>query len=347
MDSGFSLAGLAVSAANTGIKTGSRVTRLAPVQSRRVKKVAVVAVSILITGVVCHHISVLAGKFYFSHVSHYMISEKSSVEDLRKIEKISGYACRFDPFNGEYPFARANAALFLKEDELAFRGYRRAIRLNPSNAVYLKRIGLFFANKGENALAERFLAASVSMDISSTENAFGYGAWLLSQKNMAQGVDYLKKSVELNPKMIDSVLTTLALHNVSDADVKQAVPEIPGPAIAYADFLYNLGETELAENQYLAALDYIEKQKVISKWQIDRIFRFFAKRGNTKEALMVMKRAAALLPLDAGIRIHLGDLYRDMGITYRAREEYEQALFLDPNNKNVKKRLDSLQEVNP
>jgi O-antigen ligase/tetratricopeptide (TPR) repeat protein len=343
----FFLAGLAVSAANTGMRTGSSVTRLAPVHSQRVKKASVFTASVMMASIFFYNISILTSKFYFSHISHYIVSAKSPIEDLQKIEKISRYASRFDPLNGEYPFAGANAAFFLKEEESALRDYKRAILLNPSNSIYLKRLGLFFANKGENALAERFLAASVSMDISSAENALVYGAWLLSQKTIEQGVNYLKKAVELNTKMIDSALTTMAIYNVSDEDMKSAVPQIPGPAIAYADFLYNSGKKELAENQYLTALDYIEKEKVISKWQIDRVFHFFTKRGNAIEALNVMKRAATILPNDSEIRINLGDLYRDMGITYRAQEEYEQALFFDPNNSNAKKRLEDLKKINP
>jgi O-antigen ligase/tetratricopeptide (TPR) repeat protein len=343
----FFLAGLAVSAANTGMRADSSVTRLSSVESKWVKQASVLTASLMMAGVLFYNISMLTSKFYFSHINHYTVSAKSPVEDLKKIEKISGYASRFDPFNGEYPFARANAAFYLKEEDAALRDYKRSILLNPSNGVYLKRLGLFFANKGETALADRFLAASVSTDISNAENALGYGAWLLSQNRVAQGVDYLKKAVELNTGMIDGALTTMAIYNVSDEEMKRAVPQIPGPAIAYADFLYNSGKKELAENQYLAALDFIERKKGISKWQIERVFQFFKKRGNTIEALNVMKRAATLLPHDPGIRLSLGDLYRDMGITYRAKEEYEQALFLDANNSNAKKRLENLNNINP
>lgn len=343
----FFLAGLAVSAANTRIRTDSSETRLAPVQSKRVKTLAVATVAVMTAGVVIYNVSMLTSKFYFSHIRHYIVSAKSPVEDLKKIETIAGYAFRFDPLNGEYPFARANAAFFLKEEESALMDFKRAIFLNPSNSVYLRRLGLFFARNGDNNLAGKLLEAGVAADISSSENALGDGAWLLSQNKIPEGMNYLKKAVELKTKMIDSALTTMAIYNVSDADMQRAVPHIPGPAIAYAEFLYNSGKKELAETQYLAALDYIEKEKVISKWQIDRIFQFFKKRGNTKDALNVMKKAADILPRDAGIRISLGDLYKDMGITYRAQEEYEQALFLDPHNRNAKKRLEDLKKFNP
>jgi O-antigen ligase/tetratricopeptide (TPR) repeat protein len=343
----FFLMGLAVSAANTGIRNGSGVTRLAPVQSKRVRTVAVTTVSVMTAIVFFYNVSMLVSKFYFSHIRHYIVSAKSPMADLKKIESIAGYASRFDPFNGEYPFAKANAAFFLKEEDAALRDFKRAIYLNPSNSVYLRRLGLFFAKNGENNLAGRLLEASVAMDISSAENALGYGAWLLSQNKIAEGITYLKKAVALKTKMVDSVLTTMAIYDVDDEQMRRAIPEMPGPAIAYADFLYNSGKRELAETQYLLALNYIESQEKISKWQIDRIFQFFVKRGNTKEALNVMKRAAILLPLDAGVRINLGDLYRDMGITYRAQEEYDQALFLDPNNSNAKKRLEDLKKINP
>ena len=46
-------------------------------------------------------------------------------------------------------------------------------------------------------------------------------------------------------------------------------------------------------------------------------------------------------PQDPGIRITLGDTYRKMGIDYRARQEYEKALLIDPDNQTAKKRLEN------
>jgi Flp pilus assembly protein TadD len=60
-----------------------------------------------------------------------------------------------------------------------------------------------------------------------------------------------------------------------------------------------------------------------------------------------MVKAAELLPEDPGIRISLGDIYRDMGIIYRAEEEYQQALLLAPGNQKAQRRIEKLKAVSP
>jgi len=343
----FFLAGLAVSASNTTMRDGARSSRLEPVRSQRVKIASVIVICVMMVAVTVYHMAVLTGNFYFSHISHYRAGAKTQKEDLQKIKRIVEYASIFNPLNSVYSFASANASLFLNDEISAMRDFKKAIRLNPANSGYLKRLGDIFAKKGARDLAEKLLFASVVRDISNADNALEYGAWLLANNKTALGLAYVKRAVEIEKRKIDSALTTMAIYNVSDEDMLEAVPKIPGAVMAYADFLYGSGKRQEAENQYLAALSFIEKQETISRWEFYRVYDFFKKRGNDKDALKVMKRASEVLPRDAGIRISLGDLYQNMGITYRAQEEYQQAVFIDPDNQTAKRRLKALKPVNP
>ena len=49
-----------------------------------------------------------------------------------------------------------------------------------------------------------------------------------------------------------------------------------------------------------------------------------------------------ILPGDAVIREHLGDVYRAMGEMALARTAYEKTLELDPDNKQVAEKLQGL-----
>ncbi|MBI9089262.1 MAG: O-antigen ligase family protein [Desulfobacterium sp.] len=335
----FFMAGVAVSAANTAMASGSRTTRLLPVKSLFLKRVMLPVVLIVMAGGVVYNLSSLTGYYYFSHIRHFSPGARMPAEDLKKIIKIAGLAVKADPLNADYRFALANAALFLKDGETALGNFTRAVCLNPTNSLYLKRIGLYLEKTGEKEAAGRLLKAGVECDISDPENALQYGAWLLSQGKAGQGTGYIRTAVELNPKMIGKALTTMAIFALSDADMEKAVPEIPGPYISWAAFLYGQGKRTLAEAKYLKALDYIEEQKKIDRWAFYRIYQFFRTRGKIEQSLKVMQKAATVLPMDVGIRITLGDLYRQMGISYRAEQEYEQALLMDPGNREAKKRL--------
>ena len=77
----------------------------------------------------------------------------------------------------------------------------------------------------------------------------------------------------------------MAISKVTEKEMLKAIPDIPETIIAYAEFLYGLGKTEAAENQYRSALASIEKQENISRRQFNRIYSFFQetrqyKRGN-------------------------------------------------------------------
>jgi Flp pilus assembly protein TadD len=58
----------------------------------------------------------------------------------------------------------------------------------------------------------------------------------------------------------------------------------------------------------------------------------------------VLQRASRILPKDARIRITLGDLYQQQGIFYKAEEKYEEALVVDPGNKQALQKLEQLSQ---
>jgi Flp pilus assembly protein TadD len=153
--------------------------------------------------------------------------------------------------------------------------------------------------------------------------------------------------VELDRKIIQSALVTMALHRVSEADMRRAVPNVPEAMMTFADFLYSSGKPKEARSEYMETLAVIEKQDRINPSHFYRIYRFFKKDGDSKNALKVLVQAAELLPENPEIRISLGDIYRDMGIAYRAEEEYQQAVLLAPDSQKARQRLEKLKAVSP
>ncbi len=339
----FFMAGLAVSAANTGIRSNSMSTRLALVQSPGIRRGCLFISIFILAATATYHFSNLAGKYYFSYIRHFITGPETSMDDLKIIEKISDYAVKFDPLRAEYFFARANASLYLKDESAALKNFKKAVALNPSNSHYLRRLGQYMVTKGDAIQAEKLLSAAVRCDISNFELALEYGAWLVSQKNLNQGLKHIKRAVELEPAIIDRALTTMALFRLTDQDMERAVPQSPGPYIAWAGFLYSMGQRELGEKKYFQALEYVEKQKKVNRWHYYQVYKFFKANGKNNEALKVMQKAAEVLPADAGIRVTIGDVYRDMGIDYRAVQEYENALFIDPDNRLALVRLKTMQ----
>jgi tetratricopeptide (TPR) repeat protein len=73
------------------------------------------------------------------------------------------------------------------------------------------------------------------------------------------------------------------------------------------------------------------------------IYRDYLRQGRLEEAMAVINQAGELIPDNVGIRLTLARLYEKSNIRYRAIEEYEKALVIDPLNREARERLDKLQ----
>jgi tetratricopeptide (TPR) repeat protein len=69
---------------------------------------------------------------------------------------------------------------------------------------------------------------------------------------------------------------------------------------------------------------------------IDSLGWYFFKKGNFKQALETLKKAAALIkPEDATVDEHLGDAYAATSDTIHALEYWQRAAALDKDNKEI------------
>ncbi len=351
----FFIAGIAVSAANTGFKKQSNETRLVPVNSLNKKLSSTVIVGGMAALLLLYNISNLLGIFYYSNIKNYIMSVKTPPDIIKKIERVAGFASRFDPFHAAYPFTQANTAWFLNDFERSRIHFIDSTRLDPLNSRHLNRFASFLAQQGESAKAQVAFKNSMIYDKSNAEYAFQYGTWLLAQKNFKQGFEYMKKTLTLNEKYFDRVLTSMIVSGANDSEMEQAIPNLPGPTIEYASFLNTTGSMEEAVSKYLTALDLTDilHNQTVSTHKHSlikirsfyyKIFKFFKARNDLKNAMEVMERAEKTLPMDARIKVTLGDLYYQQGILYKAFDKYDHALLLEPGNKRA---LKMIQKINP
>jgi O-antigen ligase/Tfp pilus assembly protein PilF len=338
------MAALAVSAANTRLRVKNIATNLLPVRLTKTKHISFTTITSIFLIIVMCNVSILVAGFYYSNIRNLNMGFKTPPEELRKIKKIAGYASLFDPLNSKYVYTTANLFWFLGKNKEAKEYYIKSIRLDPANGHHVKRFGLFLTQTNEILLAEKVLKNSITLDISSADNALQYGGLLLSMGQKTEGIKYLRKAIDLDKKIISSVLTTMIASGLSLEEMEQAIPKSLETAIIYTDFLDQIGETEKAEKRYLDILYSLVTYEDIKRKYIYKIYRFFLARGNLFQATEVLKRGEILLPSDASIRILLGDLYKKQGVLFKAKEKYEEALLLDPKNRGVKIRIDRLNQ---
>ncbi len=340
----FFVAGLGVSSANTNIRRQNTFTRLKPVKSSFQKGIFISLTTIFALGAITYNTSNLLGLFYFNNINNFEMNEKTPVATLEKIGAIAELASKFDPLLPGSRYVAANTAWFLKDMGTARTNFAASLAMDPLNSRYLKRFGIFLAQQKDHAKAEAAFALSVMYTPTRPEYSFQYATWLLSKGKKEKAIEYMKQTLELDEKYADKVLTSMILSGLNYEEMAMAIPDLPGPVFAFSEFLYTTGKREEAAQRYLAALDLIEKQKDIKAWQFYKIYQFFFRQNNIKNAMEVMNRAEKALPMNPGIKITLGDLYKRQGILYKAEEKYEQALYVDPENQKALKRIQNINQ---
>ena len=340
----FFIAGIAVSAANTGLRKQSQETRLIPVNSLTTKISSGVIIFVVVICTVLYNISDLTGRFYYSNIKNFSMSTKTPPDIIKKIEKVADLAYLFDPFQAEYPFLKANTAWFLNDLENSKSHFISSIRLNPLKSRHLNRFGVFLANHGEPQKAQTAYKKSMLYDQSNPGYTFQYASWLFSQKDFTQGLEYMHKTLLLDEKYFSRVLTAMVASRINDTDMRHAIPDMPGPSIEYANFLSKTGSMKVAVRRYMDTLDLLENQKEPSRSHFLKIYKFFKNHNDIKNATDVIKRAEMKLPMDAGIKITLADLYYQQGIFYKALDKYDHALLLDPGNKNALRMIKKINQ---
>ncbi len=183
-------------------------------------------------------------------------------------------------------------------------------------------------------------------DQSNAEFTFQYAAWLISTGSLDNGLTYMNKTLTLDEGYFDRVMTVMIASGLDNADLEKAIPDLPGPAIEYASFLSSTGHTEDAVIKYMDTLDLIDTFKHQTVFDQTRhlrkvrslylkIYQFFKAHNDLKNAMEVMERAEKTLPMDARIKVALGDLYYQQGILYKAKDKYDHALLLEPGNRRA------------
>lgn len=336
----FFLSGVAVSAASTRMRSGLNDSYLK--KKKLPLKTLTALVFIVLTVCLVFHAGIIAGEAYFSSIKNQKLHEVKTPGELIAIRDTAYRASLADPLEARYPYAAANAEKLLHNSESALQYYRNALRLNPVNGEYLQRIGLLMSELKDNDAAERLLRAGVRYDISNPARYKRYALWLFAAGRNDEGIKTVCKAISLEPHKTREYITIMVLNGLSDSDIRNALPERVVPHLLFADYLHKTGNDTMAEEEYLNALQFLKNEEQKKASFFYNVYNFYMKKNRHEDALKIMRQAGQAFPENAGIRITSGDLYRRMGLMYKAEQEYRNALVIEPGNQNALKKLDAL-----
>lgn len=337
----FFLGGLAVSAANTRLREGLGHTKLPKLWSPGLKILGF-PVAIVLIACLLFNLGALTGKFYFLPFGDKVMKDDRTRKTLLKLNRAALRASFYDPLEAKYPFEAAQTEALLSNSFKALPQYKKALRLNPANSEYLQRLGLSLPGDEGEDMAGQLLHASLKYDRTNPERYKAYASWLFSRGKKEKGKEIITRAISLDPTKTMNYITFMQLYRFDDEGIRSAMPERAGPYLAFGDYMYRKGNERMAEKAYLRALQYIKNEDIVEPGYFCKVSDFYAKKGLYDEALKVMRKAIEVLPHDVKIRVITAALYDKLGITYRAEEEYQKALALDPENRDAKRRLEEI-----
>ncbi len=162
-----------------------------------------------------------------------------------------------------------------------------------------------------------------------------------------KAISSIEEGVERYPENIELLYQKGLVYERSGRheEAKQAMLTLIEIDDEHAEALNFLAYAYAVENQNIeTALDYAERAIELKPAPhiMDTLGWVYYRQGRLLEALQVIEEASRELVEDAVVFEHLGDILLALKNTERAREAFEKALQLEPENTELRKKLESL-----
>jgi len=337
----FFICGLLVSAGNTRLHYRTRPTLLR-IASPKLRLVCLAALPLLFLTVVLQG-GIIKGKKELLQAEKVYVTPQLSAKLFAQQHATIDRAIKYDPLEGYYSYYKGSLYSSQQVPEAANREYLAASLKNPFEGAYLQRIGLSLppedSDKVTKLMAEGYLRSHNKEKL-----VFTWVEWLLQENRTEEAAQALQQGIGQFPSLASKLPPVLLGNNFSREAIVDILPEKVSAWIQLGKFAEKMERVDDAEYFRLHALDFLEQEEKIRPWHFNQIYRFYKKQKKEDEAADILRRGIVHLPNYPAFHIYLGDYYKKKDIPYRAMEEYQQALLLEPGNRNIKRRIRKLQD---
>lgn len=338
----FFVCGLAVSASHTSRRKNS------PTYLRDVSwpsgRGVIAGATLFFVAVVSYQGGILWAGVLFSGIRGTVLTAASSDETLGHVEKKLQMATLASPFDPLYPSILASISVLKDDWHGADNHFQRSLRLSPVNSGVLQSAARHFCRHGEGEKGRVLFEAAIAHDRVNPQRYKLFAGWLLEQGQTDAGRLQLQRAMAVScaKKTVYDSVSLLMRHGFSYDDILHVLPERVCVRFVFADMILKFGDKAFSRDVVVDSLAFAETDDQIKSWHFAKIYRVYMDEKNYEMARFVMTKAMGFFPGNAHLHILTGDMYVKMGISYRAVEEYRQALSLDPMNSKAKNRLDRL-----
>jgi predicted Zn-dependent protease len=283
-------------------------------------------------------------RWKYTHVSDIYLNRQLSEELLQKISLALKQAAQFDPFEGIYPALQGDVQRYLGQPAKALEYYMLAGRKDPLDGAYLQQIAMMLP-QDQHERAERLMAQGSKRTVKKDDLLLSRAQWLLDTSQRERAIDVLRQGLEENSKLVNSVLSLLDGFSLTREELAVVLPKSVEVWLQSAHFFENNGKAEDAAFLRRQALDFLEHEETIRPEWFSQLYNSFKKQKDDEKALEVLRLGISKLPRYPRFHEWLGDYYAKEGIVYRAQEEYQQVLLLEPLNESVRRKVEKVSKL--
>jgi len=144
--------------------------------------------------------------------------------------------------------------------------------------------------------------------------------------------------MEIIPAKTAAIMDFMLPFRFTVEEIEKLLSPSPAPWYEFGKRLERQGMLDKAEHCYRQAIDNAGKDRAQPSYFVS-LYGLYRRQKEETKALETLRTGIEYLPDYSPLRVMMGDYYRNQGILYRAAQEYDQALRLDPGNAIVRRKL--------
>jgi tetratricopeptide (TPR) repeat protein len=254
---------------------------------------------------------------------------------------------RYDPADTYSAFYLARIYMEQGEYDRSREEIESALRINPDFIELWVYLGFVAIEKEDYDLAEYAFTEAAYRGGDLAQIYYLLGAVMETRERFTKAYYYYSKAAKKNP---ESIAAWQSLASITSSIGREAetfnvfkkileIDTLNAVALNYVGYTY--AERSDSLEYALKLIDRALEIDVDNGYYLDSRGWVFYKMGRLEDALRELEHACELVE-DAVILEHLGDVYVELGRRGAALDAYMRALEMEPDNKELKSKIDSV-----
>lgn len=300
---------------------------------------ATIAVALLCISLLFH-----GGSWYARSLQNAVIFSANSASlsaVQRKVEKETMLqAVTFDPLESVYSSQLAQLEFDAGNDGEGMRHLLTAGFKNVMKGEVYQKIG--FMGQGSVEQKTRLIEMGYRRVPHMEQPAQIYVQWLFDNGKRAEALEVMGERLKFNYRVAVGWMTLVTENRVTQGELRQLLPRSVDAWLYLGSYSEANSSWADSDFYYGGALILISEAGPIDPDWFITIINYYQKNQRSDMVVLCIRRAITLLPTVGVFHRLLGDYYFKKGVMYRAKEEYEQALLLDPKDIQARRQLQEL-----